>query len=731
MNIVNPIHKNIFLIFYTFSLLGLWMYSSPAAEIKGQILDENRKFFPGADVFLEGTILGATTDLNGIFRIENVPQGKFMVTMSVLGYFQQTIPVNISQNRTYDLGVFTLSPSPIPGEPVVVTASKYRQNVQDVPVSISSFSQKDIIYRNSITVDEALQYVSGINMNSSQINIRGSSGFSMGVGSRVLLLLDGTPFLTGDTRDIIYESIPTYLVDHVEVLKGAGSALYGSSALGGVVNIITRDFTGSGSQYFVKLYGGLYSEPSFEQWKWTDKTRYMSGASFAFSHKRKNLGIGVGGSRDQDDGYRQNDWFRRYSGSGKIQWSISPYQQLTVTGNYMTKKRGNFLYWRDLNHALQPPVNQTDDWVTTHRGYLNSHYRYIFNQKQFLIFRGIWFWNKVEDNVSDGETNKALSNNLNFELQFNSQLGKIYSTSGVEGTINTVNSDMFGDRSGAGIAIYSQGEYPLSEKLKSTLGIRFDYFSMDSLESDHQLNPKFGLVYKAIDGGIFRTSFGLGFRAPSMAEAFTSTSASGFRVIPNLYLKPEKSIYYEVGWNQILSSWLTGDIAFFYSQYTDLIEGTVLKTVQIQFQNITKARIRGTEFSLKGQLFDKKLLWGAAYTYVDPWDMAENRFLNFRPRHLIHSFAQTSVSFLNMGMDYRYISKYDRIDERLSIIIPDAKQQVEVHMFDLHLAASFKFNHLPLRAALQINNLLRYNYIDLVGALAPLQNYVFSLQTDF
>jgi len=697
------------------------------ANIKGKIVNEELHPLIGANVYLKGTILGSTTNLNGEFLIEKIPKGKYVVTISVIGYEQKEIPVTVVKDYHYDLGTVKLKPSPLQGEPVVVTASKHKQNLQDVPVSISTLGRKEIELRNIITLDKALQYISGVNLNSSQVNIRGSSGYSRGVGSRVLFLLDGVPFLTGDTREINFETIPVYLIDHVEVLKGAGSALYGSSALGGVVNIITRGIE-PGTHFYFKIYGGIYSEPSFSQWKWTEKNRFLNGSSVLFSQKIKNLGVMLGGSRDQDDGYRQNDWFQRHSVNGSLQWDISPFQHLTISGNFITKKRGNFLYWQDLNHALQPPLEQRDDRVETQRYYLSGNYRYILNKNRYLTIRGIWYHNHFEDNVSKGSGNISTSKNLNTEIQFNSQIGSIFLTTGLEGTWNSATSNIFGNRNGYGSAAYIQGEWELSKRLKGNFGVRFDYFTLDSVKSDYRFNPKVGIVFKPFSGGALRSSIGFGFRAPSIAEAFTSTSAGGFRVVPNTNLRAEKSFSFEIGWNQILTPWIATDLATFYNRYADLIEGTFQKSLQVQFQNITKARIQGIELNLNGGIWNKKIQYRLGYTYVDPRDLENDQFLIFRPRHLLQSNLQFNFYIFHLGLDYRYISKYDRIDERLALLIPDAEKRVPVHVVDVQFLTNFRLGQLPCSTSLQINNLLRYNYVDLVGALAPLRHFILTFQ---
>jgi len=711
-------------------VLSLLLTHGQAAQIKGKIVNENKAPLPGANVYLKGTVLGSATDANGEFTIGNVPSGKFFVTVLVIGYQEKNIAITISDSGKYDLGITSLTPSAVAGEPVVVTASKYEQKVEDVPVSLSTLGRQELHYRNSITIQDALEYVPGVNMNSSQVNIRGSSGYSKGVGSRVLLLLDGVPFLTGDTREINYEAIPIYMVERVEVLKGAGSALYGSSALGGVINIITRDISRV-PQYYAKVYGGTYSNPSYADWRFSDHRRYLNGAGFSYSRKIDRTGILMGVSHDEDDSYRQNDWNKRWSGNGKLQFDLSPYQKLTVAGNYMWQKRGDFLYWWDLNHALQSAPGQSDNVVESRRYYITSHYRYILGKSQYLTVRGIWFQNRFEDNVSTGTGDKSTSRNLNGEVQYNSQYGDMFFTTGFEGTHNIVRSDIFGDHSGFGAAVYTQSEIAFGPRWNATLGARLDYFDIDSVGADSRANPKFGLVYKPWAGSAFRASVGLGFRAPSMAEVFTSTDVGGLQVVPNTHLRPEKSRYFEAGLNQILPARMTLDLSLFYSRFYDLIEGSFLETGQIQFRNVTNARIRGSEVDLSGALFGSLLKFQMSYTYVDPQDLDRHVFLNFRPRHLFYGSVRANLAFFQAGVDYRYISRYDRIDEKLAIVVNNADQRVPIHVVDLRLSAATRLSGAPLRISFQINNLFRYNYVDLVGSLGPLRNFVVTMETGF
>jgi iron complex outermembrane receptor protein len=104
------------------------------------------------------------------------------------------------------IGTIKLRTMPLQSQPIIVTAGRYEQAIQDVSASIGVITKEEIEYRNAVSLDRALQYVSGINLTGTQINIRGASGYSRGVGSRVLMMVDGIPYLTGDTKEANFES---------------------------------------------------------------------------------------------------------------------------------------------------------------------------------------------------------------------------------------------------------------------------------------------------------------------------------------------------------------------------------------------------------------------------------------------------------------------------------------------------------------------------------------------
>jgi hypothetical protein len=116
---------------------------------------------------------------------------------------------------------------------------------------------------------------------------------------------------------------------------------------------------------------------------------------------------------------------------------------------------------------------------------------------------------------------------------------------------------------------------------------------------------------------------------------------------------------------------------------------------------------------------------------MDPREAETNEYLKFRPRHLFYLSVLTRIAPFQIAMDYRFIKKYDRIDEKFSLLIEDAEARVDAHVLDFRILWNLNVGKIPLRITLQVNNLLRYYYVDLVGSLAPLRGATLTLELGF
>ena len=702
--------------------------------VRGRVVEAGtRTPLPGANVLLQGTLRGMATDTDGRFFFGAVPPGSYTLSCSMVGYSRAERPgLVVRESDTLEVEL-ELTSVAIQTAPVVVTASRREQAIQESPVSISVLDAAGLEFRNVLTLDQGLRYIPGVNVTESQVNIRGSSGYSRGAGSRVLMLVDGIPLMTGDVGEVNFEVIPTGEVDRIEVVKVASSALYGSSALGGVINILTKPIPDE-PLTAVRLFGGMYAKPSHAEWAWSEKNRGQTGFSLSHSQRIDALAFRLFASGQADDAYRQNDDRRRLNAALKLHYDFDSFSSLTATANFMDQERGSFLYWRNRPNALIPPEEQLGQRIHSTRFYASAVYDRVLSRSLAMSVKGLWFLNRFVSNISEGIDDRSVSNVVRAEVQtIWTPDERHIVTAGVDGNLDRVDANLFGIRSGGGIAAYLQDEFRLFEPLRLTLGARFDYQKLDSLSGSSQLNPKAALVYTPWAGTTFRASLGRGFRTPTVAEAFTSTVAAGILIVPNPNLVPERSLAVEVGVNQVLGDVVLVDGALFQTDFTNLIEAGFNDLGQGQFQNVTDARIRGAEIGVSVSLVQRHLFLSVNYTYVDPVDRTTGEVLKYRPRHLVYTSATLRLGAFEFGADYRHLSRVEAIDEEFVTlgIIADGDTRVPVNVVDLRARWRPAFLGMPLSVLVNLNNVFQYNDGELIGNLGPPRTLVVTLEAAF
>jgi len=696
--------------------------------ITGTVKDVSGNPLVSANVILLEIEKGAATDKNGNFEIKNLASGMYALEVSMIGYKS----VKIFDIRIVDESIrfdIMLEPMVIESEQVIITANKYEQNIQELPVSAEVIPSEKLLKKNFTNLEDAMRYVPGVNMTSYQISIRGSSGYSRGAGTRVLLAYDGISFYTGDTGEIIWESIPVTQLERIEVIKGASSSLYGSAAIGGVVNVITKKIPETPTTYF-RSGVGVWDDPHYEEWKWADNLRIFNNLTLSHSRKIGDLGIAATFSRIEDMSYKQSGFYHRYIGYLKAEYDFSESSSATLFFNSLNQKSGNFLYWKDSRNALIPPEQDQGQTVTTNRQMLGLLFKQLVNDKFFINFRGSYYRSDWKDQTESA--NSAITDLFRTEVQLNNSLTeKLFLISGFESSFAAVSSDIFGNPTSFSLSAYSQGELKFDFPLIATLGLRYDFTKIDTLKSSDALSPKVGLNYRVNDDLILRTSVAFGFRVPTLAETFTSTTASGITIKPNPKLKSESNFTFELGANYKLNRNLNFDAAVFQNEFYDFIEpGVDRSDGLIFFDNVVRARIQGAELSCELKLFEEKLTLNLSHTYLWSRDLEKNKSLKYRPRHTSFVTVDYSVLDILLSADFRYWSRVEEIDTELIDLglVPDGDNRVSVYVLDLRTGYSFESLGLPLRINLNANNIFNYNYVELIGNLAPIRNYSFSLE---
>jgi iron complex outermembrane receptor protein len=714
---------NILLFFSLTVLLGTG--SAQTFSLSGEVADEDAEPVVGVNIIIVGTDYGASTDENGYYHILNLNPGNYTIEFSAIGY-EKYIVENISINTKPVIVNAVLKQMIIQSGEVLVTAGKYEQNKFDLPVSTEIISAKEFIENNFSNLEEALRYVPGVNMTEDQISIRGSSGYSRGAGSRALLAIDGLTFYTGDTGETVWEMIPVTELQRVEIIKGAASSLYGSSAIGGVINGLTRKISKEPLTTFSGFFG-FYDKPHYDEWDWSGQVRPFNGLTLAHSNTFGSFGFNASFTRLEDLSYRQDDFFKKYIGFVKAAYQFTPASSITLLANTFNKRSGNFLYWKDSRNALVPPEANRNERIETNRYLLGLIYKNFLGDDLYLYIKTSYYKNHFKD--SGTASNESTSNLYRGEVQLTANLtNNIILTSGLEGNTSAVESNLFGNPDAFGIGAYSVTDVNFNFPLIASFGIRYDYTKLDSLDGEGAISPRLGLNYKLFSNLVFRSSLGSGFRAPTLAETFTSTSTSGITIKPNPNIKSESNLTFEIGLNYQPLNSLNFDAAVFHNEYYHMIEpGIDPSDGQAVFENVLRARIQGIEATTVVEFLEEHLNLTFNYTYMWARDLENNIALKYRPRHLFYSGLDFSKWNFDFGIDYRFWSKVEEIDNELVDlgIVRDGEQRVPVHVIDISAGYNLISEGLPLRIFVNVKNLFNYNYVELIGNIRKIRSYSF------
>ncbi len=727
-------------------IFALSIANLASQTIQGTVQDaETEQNLSGATIRIEGTAYGAIADKSGRFTINITnPSPLIVLIASMVGYETQKRTIELT-NGNADVNI-RLRSQPLQTGEVVVSANKRVQAVQEVPISMSVIDRRQLDARGAISLERALEYVPGLEINQDNVSIRGTSGFSFGIGSRAALLLDGFPLLAGDNGDMKFDALPMFNIDRIEVVKGAGSALYGSGALGGVVNLITEQPRDKADIRF-RAFTGFYTQPRHEQWVFSDDLQYRSGVNASFSQKIGKLGFLASGAYYNDMGYRYYDDRYILNFFGKLNYDLSSRTSLSLLINGSLDDKADWVYWNSLDSATRPPTG-TDTQIRIKSDKFSSFavLNHILNSKFFVTARTGFYLTEYNNTLpkTDIEHRQSQAITFNTEIQSNYNLNEISAlTFGINSSNTIVESITYGNQIQNIYAAFIQTELKATSNIITTLGIRADYEnfmdkSNNSNISDGMLvfSPKFGMAFNYSYGLHIRASAGGGFRAPAIAERFSSVAFQGFEVLPNPDLKSERSWSYEIGANYKLNVGGTPiylDLAVFQNDLYELIEPSFVSPTEarIQFINVTRAQIRGAEIGIKSFVAG---LFGieTSYMYMEPRDLSDNSVLNYRSEHIWYNRLLLPLGDFEIQADYRYKSRVNNIDVQLGLLVKDSDARVDMHVLDARLIYDLKpLLGQNLKLTLNVNNIFDYYYTTMVGNLGMTRTLTLMLEATF
>jgi len=710
------------------ALAALGLATSLAAQgtgtVYGTVRDTAGRPIP-ADVRVGGTSRHSPTDREGAYRLTSVPAGRIVLHAGSIGYLavMDTLELAAGDSVRHDftLGTALRLPS------MVVTAAKRPQSLEDVVPSVVLMSDTDIARRAVTTIDQAVDKAPGVQFLNGQVNIRGSTGYVQGLGSRVLLLVDGVPANQGDRGGINWDLLPVDDIQRVEVVKGAGSALYGSAAFGGVVNLITRDIP---ERFHARLRvtGATFANPPDTIWRFRDYTGIQSGADLTTSYAQDDMrgSLTVGGWHS--DGYREQDRRDHWTAAAKGEWQASPETRLTASGSWASDQYQVPLAWcergtcDDRGQAYQPFKIDTAGMgsrTRSDKGYFAAVLTREPNPRLHWQARASWLRTHFTDIQPKSGDDFGVANRYGGELrgEFRPD-GASVVTIGTETGLSDIFSNIFGSHRQGEYAAYGEGERPFGRG-RMTIGARIDFLTLDGGALTAVVSPRLGAVLPA-GAGIWRASVGRGFRAASLAERFVSTVVSGFTVVPNPNLEPEEAWTAEVGHARSIGRGGATrlDAALFWTEASHLIEPAFnTQLAEIQFRNVTRARLAGLDLAFTaaplGPHFSTTLSYTFLYARALAGDTAPQRPLAFRPRHLLTVTADYGVTgTLDVGADFRYSSRFERVE-----LSPPTDPRVPAKVLDLRAG----WTHGPVNLRLLVANALNYLYSYAPRTLEPVR----------
>ena len=579
-------------------------------------------------------------------------------------------------------------------EEVVVTATRTPTLTEEVGSSITVISAEEIEAKGQITVQEILKGTLGLDIrssgglgSSSSVSIRGAKPF------QTLVLIDGVEMNdpSGANRGFDFGNLTVDNIERIEVLRGPQSPLYGSDAMGGVINIITKKGEGK-PEFYLGAEGG--SEKTWREFCGASMGTDRVNLSLAISH---NSTDGFSTADDDLPGNSEKDKWENTTASTRMGFILSEEVDFDFTAR-LQKGRTH------LDNGGGPFKDQRDYHVDEKRVFTRS-------QVNVNAFDGLWeqtlSYGYSDNNRDDGRNpwGDTEYDGKKYEVSWQNNL-YLHETNtltlGVEYEREQMDDHDALDESAYTTGFFIQDQIKLGNFSFTTVGLRYDDHEEFGSETTFRITQAFLLR----DWGTkLKGSYGTGFRAPSLYELYAPPF---WGPVGNPDLDPEESKGFDIGIEQaLMKDLLTLGITYFNNDFDDLIDFDFANG----YQNISDAKTSGIESFIKiAPLKNLSLVFN--YTYTDTEDDTGQR----RLRCPLHKFGfNTCYNFLERGtanLDILYVSKRD--DVYWDIATFNQKDVVTDEYVVVNLAGSFNItDHLQVLG--RIDNLFDEKYYEIYG----------------
>jgi iron complex outermembrane receptor protein len=686
-----------FLLFSFLTLAAITMKSQEFGTFKGYVLDKaTQEPLIGANIILKlDRSIGTAADVNGAFTME-LKHGSYTFMVSFTGMKSDTVSVHVDAGKVVERTIF-LEPMVSVLQGVEIKAGKFERPIEELTVSMEIIKADLVEAKNTQNIQTILDYTPGLNILDNEPQIRGGSGFTFGVGSKVAVLVDDMPMLSGDAGRPYWDFVPVENIEQIEVVKGASSVLSGTSALSGAIHIRTA-LPGDKPLTKITAFTGAYTPPGDKDQKWWDNYPYIAGANFLHLRKIDNLDFVLGGNIYFDHGYIGAPKANPMVVDTVTNFPDSRMQTQRVRVNFTLRQRSE--KYQGLNYGVNGNVMYQhspmvlawlDDTAGFFRGYpgaVNLQDMFIFNIDPFVnyyskvgfrhSFKARALYNSNHQSNNQDIKSTFVFADYNFRREYNFLQGLEF-IGGLSGQYAFSDADMYSGRGSTinrfyNLSGYTQFENNLFKTLTLSIGLRLEYYNMNGEESDFEPIFRAGMNLKVMKETFIRLSYGQGYRFPTIAERYIRTNVGvSFGVFENPDLKPERSWNAEVGLKQgfkFLNYFGYIDVAVFQQEYRNTIEylfgfwDSTFSTIGgagFKFVNTGDSRITGVDMSLTGAAHlaeEITLKTIVGYNYIMPKTLDPDYVYAKDIRDIEYSYNTTSIDPSDDILKYRFLHTF-------------------------------------------------------------------------
>jgi len=674
--------------------------------ITGRITEsETGNPIPFATIQIEGTNLGTMADSLGYYTLDHIPSGTKTAFISAVGFKPEKKKVTVFGDQPVDLDIALVS-APINAGGIVVTATRTPRYVKDVPIFTEVVSKASIEDKAAHNIYEALDGETGVRVEQQCQGCNFSILRMQGLGAdHTQILLDGQPVYSGLASVYGLQQMSTADVDQIEIVKGAGSALYGSNAVAGAINIISVVPRKTEGRIGIEI--GEYGTNKYDL---SASTRKGNLGIFLFAQQNEQDELDETGDVNAANGVDEPDgWIDRVRATSK-NGGFSLYvddvltaDQLVVRGKLMSETRlGGWLTDNQFENPFAPGTER----IVTDRatGQLEYH---VWLSGGTEINSSLSLTGHKRDATNDtflgdyeeaiGETppvellrpytadEDLVTANLNLvqplTLKHQLLLGAQFSHNNLEegGVYLDIDTSepytSTSKKKAYDFGAYAQDEFKVTDRMEIVAGLRFDYHTsedefrgsgdvlpqgLEPLEYDEStVNPRFSIKYSVTDEFVLRGSAGSGYRVPYGFSEDLHLCSGSPRVFKGGELKPEKSFSYSVNADYTISS-LTASLNLYRTELTDAIGFSEADQevedlgYTYQWENIDDAYVMGAEFNASASVAPG-LVVGARFEYFKgEYDNPRSDWVGTEYEAVSRNISRYPETSGGLKMDYSY-----------------------------------------------------------------------------